>query len=198
MEPQTVIFIGRSGAGKGTQLGFLKTFLENKAPGIPILPMETGKYFRGYVTKEGYTWDRVRALNNRGERQPEFLAVWVWASIFVEQFQGTEHLMFDGTPRSLNEALMLHTLFPFYQRKNPAVIFLNVSREWTERRLSERGREDDLHPGVIDRKLSWYEKDVLPAVEFYRTAQEYRFLEINGEQAPDVVHAEILKGLGLE
>ncbi|MEK7538599.1 MAG: nucleoside monophosphate kinase [Patescibacteria group bacterium] len=198
MELQTIIFIGRSGSGKGTQLGLLKTFLDEITPGVPVLAMETGKYFREYIGKEGYTWSRSRALNSAGERQPEFLAVWVWASVFIEKFQGNEHLMFDGTPRSLTEAQMLHTLFPFYGRTKPTVVFLNTSRGWVEERLRSRGRSDDVVPGVIDRKLSWYEKDVVPAIEFYRSAPEYRFLDINGEQAPEVVHEDILKGLGLK
>lgn len=198
MELQTVIFIGHSGSGKGTQLAFLKDFLITQAPEIPIFSMETGKYFREFIEGEGYTWDRARAVNSAGARQPEFLAVWVWASAFIEKFRGNEHLMFDGTPRSLCEAQMLHTIFPFYGRAKPTVIFLNTSRAWVEERLHSRGRSDDMNPGVIDRKLSWYEKDVVPAIEFYRSAPEYRFLDINGEQAPEVVHADILKGLGLK
>lgn len=198
MELQTVIFIGRSGSGKGTQLGFLKKVLSEQAPEIPILSVETGKYFREYIEKEGYTWERARAVNSEGSRQPEFLAVWVWASVFIEKLKGNEHLMFDGTPRSLDEARMLHTIFPFYERTKPTVVFLNTSREWVEERLKARGRSDDMNPGVINRKLSWYEKDVVPAIDFYRSAPEYRFLDINGEQAPEVVHADILKGLGLK
>ena len=106
--------------------------------------------------------------------------------------------MVDATPRSLDEARMLHTIFPFYGRVKPTVVFLNTSRGWVEERLKERGRSDDMLPGVIDRKLSWYEKDVVPAVEFYRSSPEYRFLDINGEQTPEAVHRDIFKGLGFQ
>lgn len=198
MELQTVIFIGRSGAGKGTQLELLRKVLSRNAQKTPLLVMETGKYFREYIAKTGYTWDRARAVNTAGGRQPEFLAVWVWASVFIDTFRGNEHLIFDGTPRSLNEAHMLHSIFPFYERKNPAVVFLNVSASWSEEHLRERGRSDDLLPGVIERKHAWYEADVSPAVQFYRSAPEYRFLDINGEQSPNLVHHDIVKGLGLE
>lgn len=197
MELQTVIFIGRSGAGKGTQAGFLKKFLHDQPSEAPVLLVETGKYFREYVEREGYTWERARSVNSLGDRQPEFLAVWVWGSFFIEQFRGNEHLIFDGTPRSFNEAMMLHSLFPFYQRKRPIVVFLETSARWVEERLYERGRSDDMNPGVIQRKLSWYEKDVVPAIDFYRSAPEYHFLNINGEQSPETVHTDILKGLGL-
>jgi adenylate kinase family enzyme len=196
MEIQTIIFMGYSGAGKGTQLGFIETFLRTVASETPIFSIETGKYFRGYAEHEGYTWDRVRAVNNAGERQPAFLAAWIWASVFIERFHGNEHLIFDGSPRSLYEAYMLHTVFPFYGRKKPTVIFLNVSRGWSAKRLRERGRAEDMFPGNIDRKLAWFEKDVLPAVDFYRSTPEYRFLEINGEQEIDNVRQDIFKGLG--
>lgn len=193
MNLQTVIFVGRSGAGKGVQSGLLQKFLNEKAPEIPIFYVETGQHFRAHVEKIGYTWDRARVVNQSGGRQPDFLAVWVWAHLFVEKFKGNEHIIFDGTPRSFGEAKMLHTAFPFYERTKPTVFFLNISRETAEARLRGRGRPDDLNPDAVARRLSWYENDVVPAIEFYRNEPSYNFVEIDGEQAPEKVHQDIVK-----
>ena len=114
---QTVIFIGRSGAGKGVQSANLQKFLKEKYPETPTLYIETGAHFREFVKNEGYTWERARAVNHAGGRQPEFLAVWVWAGLFIGELKGNEHIVFDGTPRSLGEAQMLSTALPFYERK---------------------------------------------------------------------------------
>lgn len=194
---QTVIFIGRSGAGKGVQSAHLQEFLKTKFPEIPTLYIETGAYFRNFIKGEGHTWDRAREINLAGGRQPDFLAVWVWGEVFIEKLHGNEHIVFDGTPRSLGEAKMLSTALPFYERKNPAVVFLNVSREWAEARLQGRGRPDDINPEVVNKRLAFFEKDVVPAVDYYRENPDYRFLEINGEQTPAEVFRDIVTALKL-
>ena len=198
MDLQTIIFIGRSGAGKGVQSGLLQKFLNEKIPNAPIVYLETGQYFRKYMQDGGYTWDRARDTIVKGERQPDFLAVWIWAGVFVEKVKGGEHLIFDGTPRSLWEAKMLHTALPFYERVRPTVIHLQISREEAEKRLRGRARADDVDAEAIARRFAWYERDVVPAVDFYREDPAYHFLEINGEQTPEDVHREIVAHLTSE
>ncbi|KKS48153.1 MAG: Adenylate kinase [Candidatus Nomurabacteria bacterium GW2011_GWC2_42_20] len=197
MELQTVIFIGRSGAGKGMQSGMLQKFLTEKTPENPILYIETGDHFRRHIKDSGYTWELARKVNDLGGRQPDFLAVWIWSHLFIEKIRGGEHIVFDGMPRSIIEANILDTALPFYERKNPTVIFLNVSQEWAEERLRGRGRADDISDEVVARRLAFFTKDVVPAIDHYRSDSSYRFLEINGEQTPDEVFNDIKNGLDL-
>jgi adenylate kinase family enzyme len=195
MNKQTIIFIGRSGAGKGVQSDLLKKYFAEKTPDTHVLYIETGEYFRKHIKNEGYTWERARAVNEVGGLQPSFLAVWIWASVLMEKVKGNEHLIFDGVARYLGEAKMLHQALPFYERINPHVIFLDVAREWAEERLKGRGREDDLKPEVVAKRFAWYEEEVLPSINFYREVLPQGFLHINGEQTPEQVHADIMKGL---
>jgi adenylate kinase len=195
---QTVIFIGRSGSGKGVQSAHLQEYLKGKYPETPTLYIEMGDYFRKYIKSDGLTWERAREVNQVGGRQPSFLAVWVWSEIFIEKLTGNEHLVFDGTPRSVEEARLLDTAFPFYRRENPTVVFLNVSRTWAEARLAGRGRADDVNPEVVKRRLEFYEQDVVPAIEYYRASSNYRFLDINGEQTPAKVFEDIVAGLDIK
>lgn len=198
MKLQTVIFIGRSGCGKGMQSGLLRKLFEEKSQGTPLVYIETGEHFRAHMKDSGYTWDLARQVNEHGGRQPDFLAVWIWSNLLLEKIRGGEHIIFDGAPRSLTEAQLLTTAFPFYGREKPTVVFLDVSREWSEERLGGRGRADDKKSEVIARRLAWYDKDVVPAVEFFRNDPMYNFLQINGEQTPEAVFADIVKGLDLE
>ncbi len=198
MNLQTIIFIGRSGAGKGMQSGILQKFLGEKTPETNILYIETGEHFRRHIKDSGHTWDMARKVNEVGGRQPDFLAVWVWAHLFIEKVRGGEHIVFDGTPRSLGEAKMLSTALPFYERNSPTVVFLNVSKQWAEERLRGRGRADDLKPEVVAKRLAWFEEDVLPAINYYRESPLYKFLDINGEQTPEEVFDDIVKGLDLK
>ena len=197
MQLQTVIFIGRSGAGKGVQSELLKKYLSEKTPETPILYIETGDYFRKHIKESGDTWGRARNIMELGGRQPDFLAIWMWATALIENYKGKEHIVFDGAPRALAEAHILDTAFPFYGRVNPTVVFLNISQEWAEERLRGRGRADDVNPEVVARRLAYFNKDVAPVVEFYREALGYNFLEIDGEQTPEQVHADILKGINI-
>lgn len=198
MDLQTIIFIGRSGAGKGTQSNHLNTFLGEQNKEISVLYIETGAYFRKYVQETGYTWDRARTFSETGKRQPEFLAIWMWAQALINNVRGVEHIVVDGMPRSLPEAKILDAALSFYGREKPTVVFLNVSRTWAEDRLRGRGRPDDVKTDVVARRLSWYDEDVAPAVEYYRNNSTYRFLEINGEQTPEEVFDNILVGLNLK
>lgn len=197
MELQTVIFIGRSGAGKGVQSEHLKKYLAEHTPETPVLYIETGDYFRKYIKNDGDTWARARKVLEIGTRQPDFLAVWMWTTAFVENYKGNQHVVFDGAPRAIAEANILDTALPFYDRTNPVVVFLNVSEKWAEDRLRGRGRADDLKPEVVARRFAFFEKDVVPVVDHYRTNPSYRFLEINGEQTPEAVFDDIKKGLSI-
>ncbi len=128
---------------------------------------------------------------------PEFMPVFLWGKLFSEKFTGKETLIFDGTPRKLMEAKILDSLFPFYSLDKPWVIYLDVDHEESTKRLKIRGRTDDSDEG-IKKRLDWYESDVRPSVEFYRTNPNVRFLDINGEQAIDKVHQDVVKSVGLE
>lgn len=198
MNLQTIIFIGRSGAGKGTQSNHLNTFLGEQSKEVSVLYIETGAYFRKYTQETGYTWDRARTFGETGKRQPEFLAIWMWAKALIDNMQGHEHIVVDGMPRSLAEAKILDTALSFYGRENPTVVFLDVSRTWAEERLHGRGRPDDIKSDVVARRLSWYDEDVVPAVDYYKNHPAYHFLEINGEQSPEEVFNDVLKGLNLK
>ncbi len=191
MTPQTYIFIGRSGCGKGTQVELLKKDISAKDPATPLYHFETGKRFRDFIAADGYTNNLARAIMKSGKRQPDFLAIWMWSHHFIEDLKGGEHIVLDGLARSLNEAKILENAFEFYQRENPIVVFINVSRGWSEKRLLARGRADDVTADIKER-LDWYERDVIPAVEYFRTHPKMKFIEVNGEQSVEDVHKELL------
>lgn len=193
--PTAFIFIGRSGCGKGTQAKLLIDYLKQEDPGREVLYFYAGDAFRNLAAGASVTSRKVKETTESGGRAPDFLAVWTWTTKLIETLQGGEHLVFDGSPRSLNEARLLDSALRFYGYQETRVIFLKVSDQWSIARLTARGRVDD---GLDDikRRLEWYEKDVVPAVEFYQTAPAgYRFLPLNGEQTVAEVHRDILGAL---
>lgn len=193
MSLHTVIFIGRSGCGKGTQAALLRDRIhrldEEKKP---ILYVETGERFRNFIRGTGYSSELSRAIYERDERQPDFLAGWMWANVFIEELHPGMHVVVDGAPRAHSEAEFLTTALKFYKREKPVVIHLNVSRKWSEERLLARGRGDDRTLAKIEKRLDWFDEDVVPAVEYLRGDPFYRFLEIDGEQSIEEVHRDIV------
>jgi adenylate kinase family enzyme len=107
---------------------------------------------------------------------------------------GEEHLILDGTPRSLLEVQVLDTAMEFYGRKDIYVIHLEVSRQWSEDRMVARKRADDTLED-IKKRLDWFDKDVAPALDYYRNHPNYKYIKINGERTIEEIKADIQKSL---
>lgn len=192
MSPKTCLIMGRSGAGKGTQARLLSQFIEkNDSNHLPIFYVETGGHFRRFIENPTYTGRLSKVLSEEGFKQPDFLAVWNWADLLIKNLEKDMHLIMDGSPRSLPEAQILDEAFSFYSRENPLIIYINVSSEWANNHLKERGRIDDeeLH---VHNKTQWFDADVVPAINFFRNSLKYKFVEINGEKDIEEVHEEII------
>ena len=190
--PHTFIFIGRSGSGKGTQAQLLKEYLIGKECDMPVSYIETGDKFREFTEKGGYTNILSKKVAQTGGLQPEFLAVWIWSSLFIEKMMDGEHLILDGTPRRVREAQVLDSAMEFYNRETPLVIHLDVSRDWAKKHLLERKRVDD-DEAEIDKRLEWFDKEVEPLFEMYARDRRYNYIKINGEEQIPLIHEKIIK-----
>jgi len=189
----TVIFIGRSGCGKGTQSGLLNDRIARlDSDKRQILYIETGNYIRDFIRQKQYSSNIARNIHEKDHREPDFLGIFTWSKVMVEDLDENMHLVIDGAPRAIVEAQVLTSAMEFYKRENPTVVYLNVSRRWSEDRLLARGRSDDKTLTKINKRLDWFDKDVVPAIEYFRTNPLYRFLEINGEQPMEKVHSDII------
>src|SRR3989344_4291967 len=122
----TVVFVGRSGCGKGTQADLLKNRIArlDKAK-RQILYVETGDRFRKFIRDKGYSSELSKKLYEKDERQPDFMACFMWGTMLVEELGPNMHLMFDGAPRSHAEALLMTTALKFYERLKPTIIYLD-------------------------------------------------------------------------
>ena len=196
MKKETFIFIGASGCGKGTQVELLKGELTKRDPGTPIFHLQTGQHFREFAKEQSYAAHIAREAQERGELLPGFLSMWLWSDVFIKNLTGGEHLVIDGSPRTVDEAEHLDVALKFFKRATPTVVFIKVSPEWSRTRMKDRaekeGRTDDTEAGIANR-LAWFDREVLPTVLRYRRDRDYHFIEINGEQNIAEVSREILE-----
>ncbi len=200
MTPKSFIFIGRSGCGKGTQAELLIKRLKEVDPSRDTLYIQTGQEFRKFIQGQSFTEKQSADYYKTDKLQPEFLAIKMWVDFLVDRYNGNEHIIFDGTPRKLHEAKVLDSVFDFFgfntAATKPYVINIDISADEALKRLLLRKRLDDAADDV-KKRLSWYETDVAPTVEYYRNNPDFHFMEINGERAPEEIHADIVKGIGL-
>ena len=197
MTPKTFIIIGRSGAGKGTQADLLSKYLKQIDPSHETLYVQSGGEFRDFVSGPTFTQQKAREVYDTGGLEPEFLAVYMWAKVFVDKYTADKHLIIDGTPRKAHEVGVLYSVFDFYGIKNPYVLYINVSPEWSRDHLKGRHRRDDTSED-IEARLNWFDTDVLPNIEGYRHDPFYTMIDINGEQTIEAVHQEIIKKIALK
>ena len=195
MESNAYLFFGRSGCGKGTQAKLLSEAL--KKAGKEVLYIETGSRFREFIQREDNLSGKLAGEVLRdGKLIPVFLPIWIWGGIFVENFTGKQDMVLDGLCRRREESVALESAFDFYGIEKTNIILINVSNNWSETRMMERKRADDT-PEKIKNRLDWYEADVVPSIEHFRNKEKFNFIEINGEQAIEQVHNEIIKALNL-
>jgi len=196
MTPQTFIFFGRAGSGKGTQANLMMEYLHAHDPEKKCLYLETGQKLREFIAKDTNLSARLtKEVMETGGLMPPFMPIWLWTTFLVEHFTGDEHLVFDGLCRRRYEAPILDTALQFYKREKIVVVIINVSNEWAIERTLARGRSDD-DILEIKKRLEWFDAEVIPAIQYFRDQPAYTVLDINGEQMIEEVHAEILIKLG--
>jgi adenylate kinase family enzyme len=196
IKPQAFILIGRSGCGKGTQGKLIQDYLKKIDSDRELLYIQTGAEFRNFIKETGYTQSLSKKVYDNGDLQPEFLAAAMWLNVLIREFKGNEHIIFDGTPRKFHEAGTLDSIFDFYGFDRPYVLNIVISREESVKRLLLRKRIDDIKE-EIEKRLNWYESDVVPAINFYKNNKRYNYLEIDGEKSVEDINKDIISRLGL-
>jgi adenylate kinase len=194
MNSRAIVFFGRSGCGKGTQAKLLAELL--KSQGREVIYVETGSTFREISKQDNLLGKNVNNILKNGFLIPVFLPIWIWTRIIVDNFSGKEDMILDGVCRRKEEAVALDSAFDFYNIRNPIIILMNVSKEWSYNRMMERKRTDDT-PEKIQNRLEWYEKDVEPSIDYFRKKYNYTFIDVNGEQPIEKVHQDIVTALKL-
>lgn len=197
MHPQTIIFIGPQGSGKGTQIQKLDAVLRERDQARKVVDIQTGRRFRALAAKgEGYTERHIQETLDTGILQPLFLSVVLWGDAMREHLDPECHVLIDGFPRIVDEAKVLESALEFYNRRHVSIINLDTPEEVVRERMMDRARPDDT-PASIEERLTWYRDETLPVVEYYRQREHTTVHDIDGTASIDEVHQEILRALTL-
>jgi adenylate kinase family enzyme len=195
MQQRVIIFIGQSGAGKGTQVALVEEKLKALDAQTPVIHLETGKKFRELIAGPTYTGHKTKSFIEGGILAPSFLAIHIWTHELIERYDGVSHMIVDGIPRTAIEVPIILSAATFYGWQ-PDVIFIDVGDEWAYDKLINRGRDDDKDI-EIKKRINWFHNSTLPAIEILKKDPVINFHQVNGEQTIEKVHDDICTALNL-
>jgi adenylate kinase len=198
MEPNTVIFIGPQGSGKGTQIEKLTKVLKEKDPIRRVVDIQTGRRFRSLAAKhETFAERKIADTLDMGALQPNFLTYILWGQAMLDQLDPISHLLMDGFPRTLQQAKVLEEAFVFYERTNLQIIDLDTPEEVVRKRMLSRARTDDSEES-IEMRLRLYREDTLPVLTYYRRRPDTTVHDLDGTDSIEGVHQQILQALNIQ
>ncbi len=192
-----VILMASPGGGKSTQATLLKKKLEENYSEVAYVT--TGGSFRDFIKGESFMATRGREEQNTGGLQPEFLAIWNWTNIFIQQLGENTTVILDGAPRKVLETEAIHKLFPFLGYTRVDVVYIEVTPSWAKDRQksreagSEEKRTDASTDAEIEKRIDLFYEEILPCIELFKNDPRYCFARINGEQSVEEVHHDILQ-----
>jgi len=185
---RTILMFGAPGSGKGTHgraLGSIPRYF-HCACGDAFRSLRhdspLGKVFLEY--------------SSRGQLVPDEQTVVLWqqaieSSTTTGRFHpDTDTLVLDGIPRNVHQAEMLKDTLSVI-----AVFYLTSSKKENlvmrmQRRALKENRLDDANLDVIRQRLTVYEKETKPVLNFYGKNLVHN---INTDAEPDAVFLDILK-----
>ena len=177
-----IIFMGVAGSGKSTLGQLLAAHLH--CPWI-----STGNLLR----------QRMDEATQKKMLQGEIISDDQTLAVLDDEFRriGADQCQFvlDGSPRTKRQAQWLVEKAKTGELKITAVIHLNISKDVAKQRLLTRQRPDD-HEQAIAERFREYDDAIVPIISFFNS-QGFRVHEINADQKPEQVEADIEKAVGV-
>ena len=157
-----LIIMGPPGVGKGTQAKALAH--ENG-----WVQLSTGEVFRDHIRRQTDLGRRVKGYLERGEYVPDDVTVRM-VRAKLEDISPSTRVLFDGFPRTVEQAKALDRLFEEMGRQLGGVLLLDAPREELVARLNGRAiaeRRPDDTPEIIATRLEVYEEQTRPVIQYY-------------------------------
>ena len=179
-----IILFGPPGAGKGTQ----SKYLVKKINGFQI---STGDMLRDEIKKDTEIGKMITNDMNDGKFVSDEIVNDLIKKIVFDPKKKNK-LIFDGYPRSLNQAKNLDLLLDQSNQMIEHIFFLNVNKNTIikrieKRKIIEKRSDDELN--TILRRYDTYMETTKPVLDFY--SKNSNFHEIDGALEIDEITNKI-------
>ena len=185
-----LILFGPPGAGKGTQAKFLVEKLNS-------FQVSTGDMLRDEIKKDTEIGKKIVNNMNNGKFVEDEIVNKLLENVIFDSKKKNK-LIFDGYPRTINQATNLENLLNKSNQKIDYIFFLNVNKDAIIKRIERRKalekRLDD-DSNTILKRYEIYMKQTKPVLDFY--ASRNNFYEIDGSEEIEVISSKIAHILNL-
>ncbi len=183
-----VVIFGPPGSGKGTQS-------ENIIKKYNLAHISTGDLLRAEISGHTQLGTIAKSFIDKGELVPDETIIGMIDNK-IESLVGSKGVIFDGFPRTVEQAKALEELLAEYKTKVKVMINLEVPKDELVTRLLERGKvsgrsDDNLE--TIEKRINVYESQTKPVIDFYKKKRVYK--SIKGVGSIDEIFGSIAEVL---
>ena len=179
-----IIIFGPPGAGKGTQAKYLVKKLNS-------FQISTGDMLREEIKKDTDIGKKIINNMNEGKFVEDEIVNKLLEKIIFDTNKKNK-LIFDGYPRTINQAKNLENLLNKSNQKIEHVLFLNVDKDSIIKRIEKRKvlekRSDD-DANTILKRYDTYMEVTKPVLDYY--SKNYNFHEVDGSMEIEGISQKI-------
>jgi len=179
-----LILFGPPGAGKGTQAKFLVEKLNS-------FQISTGDMLRDEIKKDTEIGKKIINNMNDGKFVEDDIVNKLLEKVIFDSKKKNK-LIFDGYPRTLNQAKNLEILLNKSNQKLDYIFFLNVNKDAIIKRIEKRKilekRTDDDATTILKR-YDAYMEITKPVLDYY--SKNPNFHEVDGSLKIDEISSKI-------
>lgn len=184
-----LVVFGAPGSGKGTQSARL-------IDEYGLYHISTGELLRDHIARETELGKVANKYISKGHLIPDELMIDILEHTLDSNPDTARGVIFDGFPRTIDQADALNEMLQRRGAKVNAVVGLEVDDSELIDRLLKRGQESgrsDDNIDTINERLKVYNNQTAPLREYYIRAGKYH--GIKGSGAVDDIFNEICRHL---
>lgn len=184
-----LVIFGGPGSGKGTQS-------ENIEKEYSLFHISTGDVLRRIIASGNQLGQKVDSIISKGNLIPDEMMVEILANELDSNPATANGVIFDGFPRTINQAKALKQMLAQRNTKVHAVIGLEVEDEQLIERLLKRGQDSgrsDDNLETIKQRLDVYHNQTSPLRDYY--VAEGKYLAIDGTGSIEEITSSIISAV---